>query len=274
MDKVYQVFVSSTYSDLKDERRHVSETLAKAGYIPAGMELFPATDQQQLEYIKRIIGRSDYYVVIVGGKYGSLAEDGVSFTEKEYEYAIEKRIPVLAFLHANPDKIEVGKTDKDSDLLRKLDAFRNRLSGSRLVDKWTDRNDLCTKVVIAVGQSVNLAPSVGWVRGDQAIDPKLLQDFERLRSENEQLKQQLRGLNTFPRIKVTDPQGNPTYLRADQIVRVRCVITAPGEPKLGNSIVDLVSGMQVVRETQEEIIEQLERANKDTDKAAEALSSP
>jgi hypothetical protein len=51
MDKVYQVFVSSTYSDLKDERRHVSETLAKAGYIPAGMELFPAADQQQLDRI-------------------------------------------------------------------------------------------------------------------------------------------------------------------------------------------------------------------------------
>jgi hypothetical protein len=67
MDKVYQVFVSSTYSDLKDERRHVSETLAKAGYIPAGMELFPATDQQQLEFIKRIIDRCDYYVVIIGG---------------------------------------------------------------------------------------------------------------------------------------------------------------------------------------------------------------
>ncbi len=72
MDKVYQVFVSSTYSDLLEERRRVSETLAKAGYIPVGMELFPATDLQQLEFIKRIIDRSDYYVVIVAGRYGSL----------------------------------------------------------------------------------------------------------------------------------------------------------------------------------------------------------
>jgi hypothetical protein len=79
MDKVYQVFVSSTFSDLEDERRQVSQTLAKAGYISSGMELFPATDMQQPEFIKRIIDRCDYYVVIVGGKYGSLAEDGVSF---------------------------------------------------------------------------------------------------------------------------------------------------------------------------------------------------
>jgi Domain of unknown function (DUF4062) len=48
MDRVFQVFVSSTFSDLKDERRQVSNTLAKAGYVVAGMELFPATDQQQL----------------------------------------------------------------------------------------------------------------------------------------------------------------------------------------------------------------------------------
>ena len=188
MDKVYQVFVSSTYSDLQDERKHVSETLAKAGYIAAGMELFPASDQQQLEFIKRVIDRSDYYVVIVAGKYGSLADDGGSFTEKEYEYAVSKKIPVLAFLHKNPEKIEVGKTERDPQLSKKLEAFRTKLKASRVVDFWFDHNDLATKVVIAVGQSVNLAPGVGWVRGDQAVDPKVLQDFERLRRENEELK--------------------------------------------------------------------------------------
>jgi len=69
MDRVYQVFVSSTYSDLEDERKQVSETLAKAGYIPAGMELFSATDLEQLEYIKRIIclkGSSIYGVCVRG----------------------------------------------------------------------------------------------------------------------------------------------------------------------------------------------------------------
>ena len=96
MDRVDQVFVSSTYADLRDERRRVSETLAKAGYIPAGMELFPAADERQLEYIKRVIDRSDYYVVIVGGRYGTLADDNLSCTEKEYEYALARKIPVLA----------------------------------------------------------------------------------------------------------------------------------------------------------------------------------
>src|SRR5258705_11287944 len=107
MDKVYQVFVSSTYEDLKGERQDVTNSLAKAGYIAAGMELFPATDQQQLEYIQRVIGRSDYYVVIVGGRYGSLAENGLSYTENEFDYARSRGIPVLAFLHSDPKSIAV-----------------------------------------------------------------------------------------------------------------------------------------------------------------------
>jgi hypothetical protein len=97
MDKVYQIFVSSTFSDLEHERRLVTNTLAKAGYLAAGMELFPATDQQQLDFIKRIIDRSDYYVVIVAGRYGSLADDKLSFTEHEYEYAVSKGISSLSF---------------------------------------------------------------------------------------------------------------------------------------------------------------------------------
>ena len=195
MDKVYQVFVSSTYSDLKDERRSVSETLAKAGYIPAGMELFPATDQQQLEFIKRVIDRCDYYVVIVGGRYGSLADDKISFTDKEYEYAVRKKIPILAFLHAKPDRIEVGKTDRDAEQTIKLAEFRSKLSKERIIDFWETPQDLCTKVVIAVTQAINLSPGVGWVRGDQAVDPKVLQDVERLRIENEQLRQRLAELD-------------------------------------------------------------------------------
>src|SRR5215208_665422 len=129
MDKVYQVFVSSTFEDLKNERHLVAEALAKAGYMPAGMEFFPAVDEEQLKYIERVIDRSDFYVVIVGGRYGTLAADKVSFTEKEFEHALKRQIPVLALLHANPDTIEVGRTDKKKTHERKLEAFRKRLSG-------------------------------------------------------------------------------------------------------------------------------------------------
>jgi hypothetical protein len=152
------------------------------------MDLFPAADEQQLDYIKRIIDRSDYYVVIVGGRYGSVDEHAVSYTEREFEYAQSKGIPVLAFLHADPGSIAVGKTDEDSDKKARLDRFKAKLMTGRLVESWTGIDELCTKVVIAVANATNLKPGVGWVRGDNAIDPKLLQEFERIRTENAELR--------------------------------------------------------------------------------------
>ena len=84
-EKRYQVFVSSTFTDLKEEREAVFNSLMKINCIPAGMETFPAFDEQQLEYIKRVIDDSDYYILIIGGRYGSVTDDGLSFTEKEYD---------------------------------------------------------------------------------------------------------------------------------------------------------------------------------------------
>lgn len=80
MDKRYQVFVSSTYSDLQNERQKVMHTLMNMNCIPVGMEFFPSTDEEQFSYIKRVIDDSDYYVLIVGGRYGSLSEEGISYT--------------------------------------------------------------------------------------------------------------------------------------------------------------------------------------------------
>ena len=47
MDKRYQVFISSTYQDLQDARQEVSQALLKTDCFPAGMELFPAADEEQ-----------------------------------------------------------------------------------------------------------------------------------------------------------------------------------------------------------------------------------
>ena len=51
MDKRYQVFVSSTYADLKEERQHVIQALMEMDCIPSGMEVFPAADEEQWDFI-------------------------------------------------------------------------------------------------------------------------------------------------------------------------------------------------------------------------------
>src|SRR3972149_6915406 len=105
MEKRYQVFVSSTYTDLKEERQHVIKALMEVNCIPSGMELFPAADEEQWAFIKRVIDDCDYYLLIIGGRYGSVTSEGISYTEMEYEYALKIGQPILAFLHGNPDEL-------------------------------------------------------------------------------------------------------------------------------------------------------------------------
>jgi len=93
MDKRYQVFISSTFVDLIDERQAVLKSILEMDHMPAGMELFPATDDTAWNLIKDVIDASDYYVLIVGGRYGSLDEEGLGYTEKEYKYAVSTKNP-------------------------------------------------------------------------------------------------------------------------------------------------------------------------------------
>lgn len=82
-------FISSTYEDLKDERAAVTQCLLDNNCIPVGMEQFPSSNMSQMDYIKKMLDDCDYYILIVGGRYGSLDDDGVGYTEKEYDYAIQ-----------------------------------------------------------------------------------------------------------------------------------------------------------------------------------------
>lgn len=188
MEKLFHIFVSSTYSDLIEERRRVSEAVSKAGYVPEGMEIFPASSQKQIDFIKRVIDRCDYYVIILGGRYGSMASAEIGFTELEYNYAKSKDIPTLAFLHAAPEKIELAKTDTDPSKASKLSVFRQRLEKNSLVDYWTAPDELATKVVAAVAQEVSRNPGLGWIRGNRAASEDLLNEINNLRKSNEELR--------------------------------------------------------------------------------------
>lgn len=125
MEKRYQVFVSSTFEDLSEERQEVMQALLELDCMPAGMELFPAADDDQWTLIKRVIDDCDYYIVIIGGRYGSLAPSGKSYTQMEYEYAVELGKPVIAFLHKDPGKLPAEKTEKEPEKAKKLEEFKD-----------------------------------------------------------------------------------------------------------------------------------------------------
>lgn len=188
MDKRYQVFVSSTYADLKEERQKVIQTLMEMDCIPSGMELFPAMDEEQWLFIKKIIDDCDYYLLIIGGRYGSLAEDGISYTEKEYDYAIEKGLKVIALIHGDPDSLPVSKTDKNPELSNKLLAFIEKVKTGRLVRFWKKSDELPGLVAVNLSKTIKTYPAIGWVRANSIGSSELLYDINNLRKENEELK--------------------------------------------------------------------------------------
>ncbi len=188
MDKRYQIFISSTYSDLKEERNKVMQTIMSLDCIPAGMELFPAMDEEQFEFIKRIIDDCDYYLLIVGARYGSIDENGVSYTEKEYDYAVNKGIPVLAFLHDNIPSIPIDKADLDNNLRKKLNKFYKKVKKGRLVQHWKNADDLNAKVAISLPKTIKMFPRTGWVKANLMTNGESLQEINELRKENELLK--------------------------------------------------------------------------------------
>ena len=191
MDKRYQVFVSSTYSDLREERQKVMHTLMDMNCIPVGMEFFPSIDQEQFAYIKRVIDDSDYYVLILGGRYGSLCESGISYTEMEFDYAQAKGIPVIAFLHKDLDSIPLGKSEKEEEKRKLLESFRTKVLSGRLVKFWSSADELCGQVAVSLLQTISAFPATGWVRANLQSNIESLQEINSLRKELAEAKTKL-----------------------------------------------------------------------------------
>ena len=176
MDKRYQVFVSSTFVDLREERQQVIQALLELDCIPAGMELFPASDETQWELIKRVIDDCDYYIVVVGGRYGSVDAAGISYTEREYGYALSRSMPVLGFVHANPQLIPAGKCELGTVARQKLDAFTQRVQ-SRMCRSWTTAEELGGVVSRSLVQTIKRSPGEGWVKARHASSAETVNAF-------------------------------------------------------------------------------------------------
>lgn len=195
MEKKYQVFISSTYTDLQEERSKVFQILMELDCIPAGMELFPAIDDEQFEFIKRIIDDCDYYLLIIGGRYGSLSQDGLSYTEKEYDYAILKGKKVLAFIHGKPEVIPMGKSETLPEVREKLQNFKQKVESGRLVKFWETPEELTAQIATNLPKTIRTYPAIGWVRGNAVSNEDLLQEVLKLRKEKEHLLDKLQSLD-------------------------------------------------------------------------------
>lgn len=190
MDKRYQVFISSTYEDLQEERKEVMQALLELDCIPAGMELFPASNDDQWTLIKKVIDDCDYYILILAGRYGSTSDTGMGYTEMEYRYAIETHKPVIAFLHKNPDDIKAIKTEKTPEGQEKLKDFRN-LVQTKMTKYWTSPADLGSVVSRSMVKLMKEVSAIGWVKADNIFNENTAKEILNLKKENDSLKIQL-----------------------------------------------------------------------------------
>lgn len=202
MEKKYQIFISSTYKDLIEARSKVRDAILSMMHFPVGMEMFNAADEEQWEIIQETIDSSDYYVLILGQRYGSVIESGldagISYTEKEFRYAREKKIPILVFIIDDDVAIKPEFMEKDPESIKKLADFKIEAKKGRTVQWWTNIDELAREVSESLHQQMDRKKRPGWIRGDafdiEASHAEILslnKKIRELEQENAELKSQI-----------------------------------------------------------------------------------
>ncbi|MGL5834320.1 MAG: DUF4062 domain-containing protein [Waterburya sp.] len=195
LKKRLQVFVSSTFLDLKKERQAAVSAILNAGHIPAGMELFTAGDQSQMDVIKQWIDESDVYCLILGSRYGSIEpETGKSYTHLEYEYAISIDKPLFACVikdSAIDSRVsELGKDCLELKNPSELENFKNIVL-SKMSSFWSDTKDIELAIMKTLQTFSRREDLIGWVKGNEAVDTVALTDeLARLSKENADLREE------------------------------------------------------------------------------------
>lgn len=177
MDKKLQVFVSSTYTDLIEERQAAVQAILNAGHIPAGMELFKAGDKSQLETIYKWIDNCDIFMLILGGRYGTIDEiSGKSYTQLEYEYATSKKpffsiILKKSFLHL---KASIALNDEEIFEAENITSYNKfkKLVMSKIIKEVNNIDQLSTAIHASLQEYSNNPKIAGWVKSDSLIEYK------------------------------------------------------------------------------------------------------
>lgn len=186
MQPRYQIFISSTFKDLEKEREAVLKAVLELQHFPSGMELFTAANATPLEEIGKLIEECDYYVLVIGGKYGSMDEEGISFTEREYDLAIKLKKYVLAFPHAEPENLSVSKSENEPELRKKLECFKSKVR-RHLLKPYRTPEDLKSNVLASLAIAFQKHPQTGWVKANGQDNAGLLSKIVTLQETNQAL---------------------------------------------------------------------------------------
>jgi hypothetical protein len=188
-----QIFLSSTYEDLIDHRLTAMEAVLASGHIPATMEQFSPGDETAWEKIQRWIDESDAFILILGGRYGSLEPlSRKSYMHLEYEYALIKGKPffslVISDKHLEERVREIGLLADERTNPEKYKQFRELVT-LKLCGFWNDKKDIRSTIFQKVPEWVQREDLKGWIRAEDALSAESANELARLSMENRKLRE-------------------------------------------------------------------------------------
>ncbi|MEM4994885.1 DUF4062 domain-containing protein [Priestia sp. SB1] len=235
MKKKLQVFISSTYLDLQEERQVAVQSVLNAGHIPAGMELFKSGDQSQKETIKKWIDESDVYMLILGGRYGSIEkESGKSYTHWEYDYAGESGKPRFSIVISD-DALQLKVKKEGHEVIEKenymlYQGFKNEVL-NKISKFYNDIKDIKLVVYESLKEYEGDKSVTGWVSGKELINyrntdkenAKLLKENIKIKDEVKRLREMIDKkdlIGDYYYDEITTYLQDKTYVNKDNILRI------------------------------------------------------
>lgn len=160
-----KVFVSGTTGDLGSCRKMVTDILIGKEVLPIVQDHFPPDSRTVAEMLRDKIGGCDAVICLVGTRFGAeprertAGEPRRSYTQREYDIAVELGKPVFLFLGTPDVDVESTPEEEEPVELRALQhEFRTQLrSAGRVWTEFQSRDDLVAKVALLQFNSESIA---------------------------------------------------------------------------------------------------------------------
>lgn len=218
-----RIYVSSTWSDLKDHRAQVRRAIRRMGHDDVAMEYYVAEDQRPLDKCLADVRASDLYIGLFAFRYGFIpAGYAQSITELEFRTAVSAGKECLIFLLAEDAPWPANLIEFEA--YDKIKALRDELGQRYVADFFTNKADLEAGVCQAINTwEKRHGVERSWTDWDQ-YRQALFEAYRWVRLTVIAGAKQDR-MTQIPLTDVFVPQmtqrGRPTYEIPDEVLRLK-----------------------------------------------------
>ena len=145
-----KIFISSTYEDLKAERKEAIATIDRIGQAIA-MEKFFSSNHQSKSVCLSKMQQCNALILILGFRYGYVdSEENISITEIEYNTAKSLGLPIFVFIKKKDEKQGWATLETDPGRMAKHNAFKSRLDIERFRTCFVKTEKLGKEIIGAI----------------------------------------------------------------------------------------------------------------------------